>query len=268
LAAADDRFRPVFAAMAFAGLRVGEAMGLQWRNVDFAENTLTIDGKINNRGVYEPWAKTEASEATLTMLPALKRELAEHRKRQAAKGFGLVAPDAFVFINVGRWGDRGEPRLRVLGSYNLASDAPIERAKRMLREDPTLTRRAVAEAAGVSEGTAGNARNLLVAAGEIAGRRKPPEPPQRHLTYNVVHPAFVKAADAAGLNPPGVPKISPHDLRHTCVALALHYGATIVETRELARHSDVTTTMSVYAGLMKDGKGAAVRKMLDSGFGA
>ena len=63
-----------------------------------------------------------------------------------------------------------------------------------------------------------------------------------------------KTADAAGLNPPGAQPLSPHDLRHTCVSLAIHYGATPVEAQHLARHAQVTTTMDTYAGLTTDGR--------------
>ena len=66
-------------------------------------------GKVNNGGLYEALAlKTESSEAPVALLPALRRELVEHRKRQAAAGFELVRPDGFVFIPF-HGGGRGRP---------------------------------------------------------------------------------------------------------------------------------------------------------------
>jgi integrase len=188
---ASIRYRPIFAVMVYAGLRVGEALGLQWRNLDFGQDTVNIDGEVTPDCRYEPWAKSESSEAPVPMLPALKRELLDHRRRQATGGFDLVRPDAFVFTSVSG----------------------------------------------------------------------------RHLTHSPVYMELRKAGDVAGINPEGLEAVSSHDLRHTCVSLAIHYGATPVEAQELARHADVTTTMNIYAGLTKDGKGRAARKMLDAGFG-
>jgi integrase len=86
--------------------------------------------------------------------------------------------------------------------------------------------------------------------------------------YQKVSRVLHKAAHAAGLNPPDLPHVTPHDLRHTCGAIAIQNGATIVETAELLRHANVTTTLESYAGLTEEGRGAAVRKLLASGFGA
>ena len=50
LANMSDVFRPVAAACAFAGLRVSEALGLRWRDVDFDASTLTISGQLGDDG--------------------------------------------------------------------------------------------------------------------------------------------------------------------------------------------------------------------------
>jgi integrase len=47
--------------------------------------------------MWVPVPKTEASAATLPLLPVLRRELVEHRARQAERNLGWVRPDALVF---------------------------------------------------------------------------------------------------------------------------------------------------------------------------
>ena len=42
------------------------------------------------------------------------------------------------------------------------------------------------------------------------------------------------------------PKITPHSLRHTAITLALLSGSTVQEAKEMARHTDINTTL-IYA---------------------
>jgi integrase len=86
--------------------------------------------------------------------------------------------------------------------------------------------------------------------------------PQRDI-YRTVR----SASDRAGLNPPGLPPVSPHDLRHTAIALAIQSGAPITEVCEFARHSNPDITLRIYAGLAKDARGGAMRRLLDAGYG-
>jgi integrase len=86
-------------------------------------------------------------------------------------------------------------------------------------------------------------------------------------TESAVAQAIKKVGDKAGLNPPGLPNVTLHDLRHSFVALAIENGATLPEAAELARHSNPQTTLRVYAGLTKDGRDKAAQKLLDAGFG-
>ena len=79
-----DTFRPVAATFAYAGLRVSEALGLRWRDLDLKNDTLTVSGQLGPDGERVP-VKTPSSAATIPMLPALKRELKAHRARQARR---------------------------------------------------------------------------------------------------------------------------------------------------------------------------------------
>ncbi len=54
------------------------------------------------------------------------------------------------------------------------------------------------------------------------------------------------------------PRLSAHSCRHTAVTLALLGGASIQETQQLARHSDVNTTM-MYAHNLKRAAGVPER---------
>jgi len=114
-----DSFRPVAAACAYAGLRISEALGLRWRDVDFAASTLTVNGQLGNDGTRVP-AKSRASEATVALLPALARELRAHRSRQASRELRLVHGDALVFTTA-----RGKPQSRrnALRAVRAAGDA-------------------------------------------------------------------------------------------------------------------------------------------------
>lgn len=49
-----------------------------------------------------------------------------------------------------------------------------------------------------------------------------------------------------------LPKVSPHDLRHTAATLALEGKANLKQVQSLLGHSDPSTTMSFYAGLTKE----------------
>ena len=67
--------------------------------------------------------------------------------------------------------------------------------------------------------------------------------------------------------PISLPPVSPHDLRHTAIALAIQSGAPITEVCEFARHARPDVTLRSYAGLAKDGRGGAMRRMLEAGYG-
>jgi integrase len=52
------------------GLRVSEALGLRWRDVDFKGGTITIAGQLGRDGkTWLPVVKTKASAATVPSAP-------------------------------------------------------------------------------------------------------------------------------------------------------------------------------------------------------
>lgn len=75
LAAADARYRLALTIIAFTGLRVSEALGLRWCDIDFDENTITVRHQFY-RGVFKDSAKTPAGDdRVIPMLPFVREEL-------------------------------------------------------------------------------------------------------------------------------------------------------------------------------------------------
>jgi integrase len=70
----------------WAALRISEALRLTWADVDF-----------DAESIHVPGTKTDASDASVPLLPTLARELRDRQERQAAKGFNRIQRDALVF---------------------------------------------------------------------------------------------------------------------------------------------------------------------------
>jgi len=75
------RRRPLLATLTFAGLRIGEALELRWRDVDLPERRLRVSA-----------AKTDAGIREVDISPSLKDLLAEYRDRSSH-----TRPNDFVF---------------------------------------------------------------------------------------------------------------------------------------------------------------------------
>lgn len=102
LAELGDEYRPIAAALAFAGLRVSEALALRWCDVDIKVGTLHVRG-----------TKTRGSDAPVPIADPLAVELRDHRTRLAERGLHLTRPDALVFT---------QTRRNVLRAVNRAGD--------------------------------------------------------------------------------------------------------------------------------------------------
>ena len=76
--------RPMVATLVFAGLRIGEALALRWRDVNLADGTIHVRG-----------TKTEAADRVVDLLPILRDELTEY-----AAALGERDPDAYVFATM------------------------------------------------------------------------------------------------------------------------------------------------------------------------
>jgi integrase len=94
-----DEYWPLAATLAYAALRLSEALALRWRDIDLDACHLTVREQVDRAGKPVP-LKTTASAATLDLLPALARELRAHRARRAGLGIQLVRADAFVLATL------------------------------------------------------------------------------------------------------------------------------------------------------------------------
>ena len=91
--------RALIATLTFAGLRIGEATALRWRDIDLPRGQITV-GR----------SKTEAGERIVDILPVLQDELTEHRATTMA-----AAPDGLVFpTSTGSRRDKDNARERVV----------------------------------------------------------------------------------------------------------------------------------------------------------
>lgn len=80
LAVAHERDRLVFALAAMTGARLGEVLGLRWRNVDLDAGTATIEAQLDRHGNLAE-CKTARSRRTVELPATLTAQLREHKLR-------------------------------------------------------------------------------------------------------------------------------------------------------------------------------------------
>ncbi len=106
---------PVFAVMVGTGLRVGEAVGLRWCDIDLDEGIIDVNhtlvyychGPVNGCSFNIHTPKTKAGERKVPMLDFVKEAFIEERKIQEETGIKCTAKiDGYTdFIFVNRNGD-------------------------------------------------------------------------------------------------------------------------------------------------------------------
>lgn len=86
-AAEESRLYAFFHLIAFRGLRRGEGLGQDWRNVDLDGGYITIGKEIivDSWSVFEDEPKTDGSAATIALDSVNVAVLREHRSRQIAE---------------------------------------------------------------------------------------------------------------------------------------------------------------------------------------
>ena len=105
---------PIFSLMLGTGLRVGEATGLRWEDVDFENNIISINHTLvyyNHSkggcyfGINTP--KTRAGERTIPMIDSVREALLQEKENQIAQGIECkVNVDGFTnFIFINRFGN-------------------------------------------------------------------------------------------------------------------------------------------------------------------
>jgi integrase len=76
-----------------------------------------------------------------------------------------------------------------------------------------------------------------------------------------------KAADRAGLNPEGLPRLSFHDLRHTAITHLIRSGADVAQVQRFAGHAKPSITLDVYVHEFEARKSNDVGERLSAAFG-
>jgi integrase len=115
--------RTLIATLVYAGLRIGEATALTWRDIDLANGRISVGD-----------SKTEAGIRLVDILPALRDELLSHRQTNAEAG-----PDALVFpTSSGSRRDKDNARERVIRPVVVHADTLLaQRGHRPLPEGVT-----------------------------------------------------------------------------------------------------------------------------------
>ncbi|MGA5671300.1 tyrosine-type recombinase/integrase [Bacillus bombysepticus] len=86
--------------LSFTGLRKGEALGLQWKNINFENKTLTVERTRDNKGTRTP--KTKNSFRTILIDDTLINQLKVYKTwcKKTKLSFGLhLHDDDFIFIS-------------------------------------------------------------------------------------------------------------------------------------------------------------------------
>ena len=103
----DNEWTPLFTLLTGTGLRIGEALGLQWASVDMEHGALSVTRSLQNvpkLGFIFNEPKTEASKADVPLTATVVSALKIHQARQAAqrlslgpnwKDQGLVFPNSW-----------------------------------------------------------------------------------------------------------------------------------------------------------------------------
>ena len=101
MANASPAFQPAITTLAFSGLRISEALGLRWRDVDFVDGELhvrtqLVPAKKDRAARLAPKLKTPSSTRDVPMFPAVESALADLLARELAVGRGRE--DDLVFL--------------------------------------------------------------------------------------------------------------------------------------------------------------------------
>lgn len=101
----DIAYYSLFLTIAYTGMRKGEALGLQWRNIDFTNHTITIERHRGSNGVNS--TKTKNSERTIKIDEVVLQQLKSYRTAVKALLLShgrklhddITKDDSFIFIS-------------------------------------------------------------------------------------------------------------------------------------------------------------------------
>ncbi len=172
----DDWDHPLYVVLTTSGLRLGEALGLRWDDVNLVERTLTIRQALQRqtgRGQVRVDLKTAKSRRVVPLMSVAVEALRRHKVRQAQQRL-LLGPE---------WQDSGHV-------FTSETGAPLDQSN-------VRTRR--------------------------------------------YYPALERA---------GLPRVRPHDLRHTASTLMASEGIPIHMVQAVLGHARSSTTMEIYTHVL------------------
>lgn len=86
----------------YTGLRIGEALGLRWQDIDLKSGQLSVCGTMTESGVWQAMPKTKRSFRTIPFGEKLHKLLKQERKRQAGASltfaYGTYNADGYVCV--------------------------------------------------------------------------------------------------------------------------------------------------------------------------
>lgn len=176
----DPKKHVFFYLLAFTGMRVSEALALQWQDIDFFNKTVTVAKTVAKvkSGIIVQTPKTKSSARVLDVdaqtIQVLKSWQSQQRELYFKRGFNTNSPEQFLFTTFGN---------RLINSSAVAAWLEL-----LYRE-------------------------------------------HTHLK-----------------------KITPHGLRHTHCSLLFTAGVSIKEVQQRLGHTDIYTTMNIYAHVMPEQK--------------
>ena len=105
------KYKAFFYLMAYSGFRRGEMLGLEWKDIDFKNNIISIHRTSNqtaDRGIYTDTTKTKRSQRTLKISSYIMQLLNELKAEQDAEALKLG--DYWVDTDRLFTKDNGEPQ--------------------------------------------------------------------------------------------------------------------------------------------------------------
>ncbi|MCM1276642.1 MAG: site-specific integrase [Lachnospiraceae bacterium] len=105
------KYKAFFYLMAYSGFRRGEMLGLEWKDIDFEHNVISVRRTSNQtvgRGIYTDTTKTKRSQRTLKISPYIMEMLRELKAEQDEEALKLG--DYWVDTDRLFTQDNGEPQ--------------------------------------------------------------------------------------------------------------------------------------------------------------
>ncbi|MCM1168117.1 MAG: site-specific integrase, partial [Ruminococcus sp.] len=105
------KYKAFFYLMAYSGFRRGEMLGLEWKDIDFENNIISVrrtSNQITARGIYTDTTKTKRSQRTLKIAPYIMELLRKLQDEQNAEALRLG--DKWVETDRLFTKDNGEPQ--------------------------------------------------------------------------------------------------------------------------------------------------------------